>query len=86
MTAQLELLPDDASPLIGLKVKIERATACCANPDIATISRGAGTHYAELTCAACGVHRGWLSRKTASAIEAIIKRFGAPTEPIVFRR
>jgi hypothetical protein len=86
MTVQLELLPDGASPLLGLKVKIERAKACCANPDIATIGRGAGPHAAKLTCESCGAHRGWLSKETASAIEAIIKKFGSPTEPIVFRR
>ena len=88
MTApqQLDLLPDSISPLFGLQVKIERGTVCCDQPDIATIARGSGPHYAELRCTACGRHRGWLSKQTASAIEAIINQFGAPTEPIILRR
>jgi hypothetical protein len=86
VTVQLKLPADSASPLFGLSVKIERATACCAQPDIATISRGVGEHFAELKCSACGTHRGWLSKRTAEMIEAIINKFGAPTEPIVMRR
>jgi hypothetical protein len=82
----IELPADNTSPLCGLSVKIERATACCAQPDIATIGSGAGPHFAELKCTACGAHRGWLSKRTTGMIEAIVKQFGRPTEPIVIRR
>ena len=56
---QLDLMPDN--PLFGLQVKIERQKACCG--DIALIGHGKGPHYAELICASCGRHRGWLSKK-----------------------
>jgi hypothetical protein len=83
---QLELLADSASPPFGLQVKIERSKDCCAQAGIATIGCSAGPHFAELRCAACGAHRGWLSKSTAQWIEEVINKFGAPTEPIVVRR
>jgi hypothetical protein len=69
-----------------LQVRIERQKACCSQADIATIGRGAGPHFAELTCASCGRHRGWLSKSTAQWIENVINKFGAPDTPIVLRR
>jgi hypothetical protein len=74
------------SPLLALSVKIEHATACCSQPAIAMIGISAGPHFAELKCTACGAHRGWLSKRTAEMIEAIITKFGRPAEPIVIRR
>jgi hypothetical protein len=83
---QLELLPDNTSPLFGMQVRIERQKACCASPDVAIIGHSRGPHFAELKCVACGQHRGWLSKSTAQWIETVINKFGAPDTPIVLRR
>ena len=72
------------TPLLGLRVKFDGYGGCCGN--IATVSRTVGPHYAELHCAACGSHRGWLSKFTASWITTVINKFGAPDAPIVIRR
>jgi hypothetical protein len=77
-----------APTLIGLKVQLDRPVdrkrPCCRN--ICTIGAAKGPHAGELTCAACGQHRGWLSKSTARWIESVIARFGAPTTPIVVRK
>jgi hypothetical protein len=78
------LPPDNPSPLIGLRVQFDGGRNCCGN--IAVIGRGVGPHAAELNCAACGSHRGWLSKSTAAWLETVITKFGAPTTPIVLRR
>jgi hypothetical protein len=77
-----------APTLVGLKVKLDRSVdrerPCCKN--ICTIGAARGPHAGELNCAACGQHRGWLSKTTARWIEHVITRFGAPTTPIVVRK
>jgi len=73
--------------LFGLKVKIANGHGCrCGYPDIAVINRSAGEHFAELTCVNCGARRGALSERTAKLVQSIVKKFGAPTTPIVLRR
>jgi hypothetical protein len=71
-------------PLFGLRVKLGAAHSCGGN--LAVISERCGSHYAELRCAACNAHRGWLSHSTASWLHSVINKFGAPTTPIVLRR
>ena len=85
MTKQLEMLP--TAPLHGIEVTIESKTArpCCAQNGF-VLGHGNGVHAASITCVHCGAHRGWLSKQTAQQIEAIIEKFGRPTEPIVLRR
>jgi hypothetical protein len=90
MTAQIDMFCSSAagtSKLIGLKVKlgrpVDRERPCCKN--ICTIGAARGPHAGELTCAACGQHRGWLSKTTARWIKSVITRFGAPDTPIVVR-
>jgi hypothetical protein len=60
--------PADASPLIGLKLKLERKVdgekGCCRN--FAVVHAGKGPHVAELRCASCGAHRSWLPKQAAS--------------------
>jgi hypothetical protein len=85
MTTQPDLFKHTRSQLFGLQVRMKHLKPCCARAEISVIGHGAGPHYAELHCANCGRHRGWLSRATASWIETIIQKFGAPTEPIVVR-
>jgi hypothetical protein len=77
-----------ASPLMGFKVRLDRPVdrerPCCRN--ICIIGPAKGPHAGELHCADCGQHRGWLSKATAQWIESVVRRFGAPTTPIVMRK
>ena len=86
---QLQPAPQQtpASPLIGLKVRLDRPVdrerPCCHN--ICNIGPAKGPHAGELHCADCGQYRGWLSKPTAAWIEHVVTRFGAPTAPIIVR-
>jgi hypothetical protein len=77
-----------ASPLLGLKVRLDRPVdrerPCCRN--VCVIGAARGSHAGELVCTGCGQHRGWLSKPTAQWIEHVVTRFGAPTTPIVVRK
>jgi hypothetical protein len=79
---------DRAMSLVGLKVRLERPVdrdkPCCRN--ICVIGAGKGPHAAELRCADCNQRRGWLSHSTASWLEHVATRFGAPPTPIVIRK
>jgi hypothetical protein len=70
--------------LVGLKVRLSRALEvnhpCCDN--VCEICPGKGPHIAELRCAGCDYHRGWLSRATAYWLNAAISKHGRPTDPI----
>jgi hypothetical protein len=71
----------DATPIIGLRVKLDRPTdrqrPCCRN--IVIVERcNHPRHAAALHCADCGQDRGWLSSATAKWITFVVKRFGAP--------
>ena len=50
---------------IGMTVRLDRAIdrrePCCSN--IARLHPGKAQHAAELRCAECGAHRGWLRRE-----------------------
>jgi hypothetical protein len=88
MNRQLDFfVAEPPSPLAGLRVRmdrpIDRDNPCCRNHCI--IGSAKGPHAAELTCADCGQHRGWLSKTTTHWIERVIERFGAPRELIVVR-
>jgi hypothetical protein len=77
----------EANNLIGLKVKLDRPVdrerPCCRN--VCIIGVGKGPHAHALHCSDCGQHRGWISKSTATWIEQVVTRFGAPTTPIVVR-
>src|SRR5262245_5834969 len=66
--------PANASPLNGLKLKLERKVdgekSCCRN--FAVIHAGKGPHVGELRCANCGAHRGWLPKQAASLLLNIL--------------
>jgi hypothetical protein len=53
------------SPLDGLRLSLQGAYAesCCDN--IAIVRAGKGPHAAELSCAVCGKHCGWLPKAAA---------------------
>jgi hypothetical protein len=73
-----------APQLVRLDRSIDRDRPCCQN--IATIHpRPAGPHAAELKCAGCGAHRGWLRREALDFVAEVSARFGAPTTPITLR-
>jgi hypothetical protein len=69
------------SALIGTRIKLDRQTdrerPCCDN--VATIGGGGTSMFAaNLTCATCGRHRGWLSESTIKFIQEVRARFGRP--------
>jgi hypothetical protein len=53
-------------PLAGLRLRLEGeyAHGCCKNEAI--VHAGKGPHAAELRCADCGKHCGWLPRGAAN--------------------
>src|SRR5262245_49327993 len=55
----------EVSPLNGLRLRLEGkyARGCCKN--VAIVHAGNGPHAAELRCADCGRHCGWLPRAAA---------------------
>ena len=86
LTTQLELfetatLPD---PLSGLTVKLPDTCGNCGGV-VAIVGPGKPPHSASLLCRSCGLHRGWISRANYNFLCEITNKFGAPTEPIVFR-
>jgi hypothetical protein len=80
--------PEPASPAIGMTVKldrdIDRARPCHDN--LAIIHPGKPPHSAELQCATCNAHRGWLPQTVLNFLIETTRRFGAPTEPIIVRQ
>ena len=72
-----------ATSPIGLTVR-HRQRACpeCRSVD-SIIGAGDDQHVAEMVCATCDRHRGWMSRPAYDFIVGIIRRHGRPTEPIL---
>jgi hypothetical protein len=68
--------------LVGQKVRMPTDCKCGANT--AVIGAGNGKYPATLTCS-CGRGRGFLTECTASWIEAVAAKFGAPAA-IVLRQ
>jgi hypothetical protein len=80
-----DLLGSELPPLrVQLDRRIDQRTTCCGS-NIAAIHVGRGPHAAELRCADCGAHRGWLPQEAHSFIQKTAARFGAPSEPIILR-
>jgi hypothetical protein len=71
-------------PLLGLRVKLPGTCAQCG-AQVAIVGPGKTPHWRSLLCRSCGLHRGWLSRANYTFLREIISKFGAPSEPIVFR-
>jgi hypothetical protein len=84
--SQLDLFGCTTAPssnsLLGTRVKLSRADACCDN--IVTLGPSKSMHAARMHCATCGTFRGWLSIEAADFITATGAKFGAP-ENIVLR-
>jgi hypothetical protein len=87
MNERLDLFPETvppADPLYGLAVRLPDACSCGHN--VARIGPPAGPHLAELRCARCEQHRGWLPRPAHQFLTETVSKFGRPTEPIAIRR
>jgi hypothetical protein len=70
--------------LVRLDRRTDRAKPCCEN--LAVIHpRHDGPHAAELRCANCGQHRGWMPHEAMRFVADLSRRFGAPTTPLTLR-
>src|SRR5262249_20876756 len=56
----------EVSPLDGLRLRLEGQYAQGCHNNIAIIRVGKGLHVAELRCAGCGKHCGWLPKAAAN--------------------
>jgi hypothetical protein len=67
----------EASPLHGLRLKLERKgdhrNACCTS--FAVVHARKGPDAADLRCAGCGSHRGWLPKEAANWLCAVLTHF-----------
>jgi hypothetical protein len=76
MRYERRILPD-CPPLHGLRLKLEgkpnEKSGCCAN--FTVVYAGKGPHKAELRCANCGSHRGWLPKEAASWLLTVLTHF-----------
>jgi hypothetical protein len=85
--AQLDMFvttSEDRSPLAGLAVRLPDRCRC--GDDVARIGPPAGPHLAELRCAHCAHHRGWLPRQAHRFLTEVTNKFGRSAEPITIRR
>jgi hypothetical protein len=76
--------PEERGPLVGLAVRLPDRCRC--DSDVARIGPPVGPHLAELRCAHCGQHRGWLPRQAHSFLVETVQKFGRPVDPIAIRR
>src|SRR5262245_10838658 len=65
--------PEPASPLHGLRLKVEARKHCC--DDVAIVHPGKGPHAGELRCEQCSTHRGWLSKGAADFLLETMRLF-----------
>ena len=67
----------EASPLHGLRLKLERKAdlrnGCCTN--FAVVHANKGPDEAELRCAGCGSHRGRLPKEAANWLLVVLAHF-----------
>jgi hypothetical protein len=77
VTQQALFEDTEASPIHGLRLKLERKTdlenGCCTN--FAVVHAGKRPDAAELRCAGCGSHRGRLPKEAANWLLAVLMHF-----------
>ena len=79
-----DLFGNPDRPLVRLDRNTDRLRPCCQN--LAVVKPRPDTmHQAELRCAACGKHRGWLRHEALEFLAEVSARSGEPIEPIVLR-
>lgn len=83
MSATVDLVGQMAPMRVRLDRGSDRAKPCHDN--IAIVGPGKPPHAAELRCATCNAHRGWLRAEALTFVETLAQRFGASTEPIILR-
>jgi hypothetical protein len=63
-----------SSPIDGMRLKLERKIdlqkLCYSN--VAIVRAGKGPHAAELRCAKCDSHRGWLPKEAANWLLTVL--------------
>jgi hypothetical protein len=72
---QQSLLRDaeiEDSPLNGLRLSLEGEYAKQCHKNIAVVHAGKGPHAAELRCADCGKHCGWLPKPAANWLLGVL--------------
>jgi hypothetical protein len=87
LPGQLDLFSGTTAPstsIVGLTISSTRTCRYCGS-DLAVIGSSRNIHAAELLCAACGQHMGWLPGESFSFIAATIDSFGRPESPIIVR-
>jgi hypothetical protein len=77
VTQQVLFEDTEASPIHGLRLKLERKTdlenGCCTS--FAVVHAGKGSDAADLRCAGCGSHRGWLPKEAANWLLVVLAHF-----------
>jgi hypothetical protein len=69
--------------LVRLDRTTDRLHPCCDN--LAVLRPGKAPHVAELRCANCNRHRGWLPKAVLDFLTTTAQRFGASADPIILR-
>jgi hypothetical protein len=64
--ALLEEVEVETAPLTGLRLRLEGQYAHGCHNNIAIVHAGKAPHAAELRCAECGKHCGWLPKAAAN--------------------
>jgi hypothetical protein len=73
-----------ADALFGVAVKLTNSCSGCGDP-VGIVGPGKPPHCTSVLCRSCGLHRCRISRANYTFLKEIISKFGAPSEPIVFR-
>jgi hypothetical protein len=73
-----------APTLVQLDRQCDRERPCHNNLAAVHVHHN-GVHAAELRCASCNSHRGWVPKVALDFLTTTAKCFGAPTAPIVLR-
>jgi hypothetical protein len=80
MSAAFDLFGNPVTPPLRVRLdrQIDRDRSCCDN--VAIVGPGKAQHAAELRCAGCDAHRGWLPKQAFDFILETSRRHGAPAE------
>jgi hypothetical protein len=75
---------DNIGPRVRLDRDSDRERPCHDN--VVVIRPAATMHAGELRCERCDAHRGWASKALIDFVNYTARRFGAPSEPIIWRQ
>ena len=78
--------PSVVSPLNGLRLRLEGKYLRGCHDNIAIVHAGKGPHAAELRCADCNKHCGWLPKPAANWLLDVLAHWpGAKNETHILR-